>query len=62
LEKYKDAFAINIKDARYALAFNEDIKDIYLINLKIEQNLKIECNIKDKKSFLIAWISEEISI
>jgi hypothetical protein len=62
LEKYGDVFAVNIEDARYALASNEDIGDIYLTNSKIEQNPEIECNIKDKKSFLTAWISEEMGI
>lgn len=62
LEKYKDAFTINIANVQYALSFNKDIRDIYLINLKIKQNPEIKCNIKDKKSFFIAQISEEMGI
>lgn len=62
LEKYGDAFAVNIDDARYALSSDEDIGDIYLTNPKIEQNPENERSVKDKKSFLTAWISEEMGI
>jgi hypothetical protein len=62
LEKYGDAYFVEKVDARYALASDEDIRDVYLINPKIEENPEIEYNIKDKKSFFTAWISEEIGI
>jgi hypothetical protein len=62
LEKYGDAFAVNIEDARYALSSDEDTGDIYLTNPKIENNPENERSIKDKRSFLTAWISEEMGI
>jgi len=62
LEKYGDVFALSIQDARYALSSDEDIGDIYLTNPKIEHNPENEHNIKDKRSFLTAWISEEMGI
>lgn len=62
LEKYRDVFALSIQDAQYTLSSNEDIGDIYLMNPKIEHNLENEHNIKDKRSFLTAWISKEMGI
>jgi hypothetical protein len=35
---------------------------LYLTNPKIEYNPENELNIKDKRSFLTAWISEEMGI
>jgi len=62
LEKYGDTFAVEVGDTQHALSSDKDIGDIYLTNPKIEQNPEIERNIKDKKSFLTAWISKEMGI
>lgn len=52
--KYGDVFALNIKDARYALSCDQNVTEIFVTNPKTPHK------IGEKSSFLTAWISGDL--